>query len=58
MLDKIIGYIKKGQEEGAKLLTGGKRIGNKGFYIEPTVFSDVTDDMTIAREEVSDILNY
>ena len=53
MLDKILGYIRKGQAEGAKLLTGGKRIGDKGFYIEPTVFSDVTDDMTISREEVS-----
>lgn len=52
MMDKVLGYIEKGKSEGAKLLTGGKRVGTKGFYIEPTVFSDVTDDMTIAREEV------
>lgn len=52
MLEKILGYIKKGQKEGAKLMTGGKRIGTSGYYVEPTVFTDVTDEMAIAREEV------
>ncbi|XP_045534832.1 aldehyde dehydrogenase 1A1 [Papilio machaon] len=52
MMNKVLGYIEKGKKEGAKLLTGGKRIGNSGFYIEPTVFADVTDDMTIAKEEI------
>ncbi|KPJ18957.1 Retinal dehydrogenase 1 [Papilio machaon] len=52
MMNKVLGYIEKGKQEGAKLLTGGKRIGNSGFYIEPTVFADVTDDMTIAKEEI------
>ncbi|CAG2170474.1 unnamed protein product, partial [Oppiella nova] len=41
-----------GREEGAKLLTGGKRWGSEGYYIEPTVFTDVTDNMKIAREEI------
>ncbi len=45
-------YIAKGVEEGARLVTGGKRINRDGFYIEPTVFADVTDDMVIAREEI------
>ena len=45
---KIMSYIEKGQKEGAKLLTGGKRVGNKGWFVEPTVFADVKDDMTIA----------
>ena len=45
-------YIDIGKKEGAKLLTGGKRVGNKGWFVEPTVFSDVTDDMTIAKEEI------
>jgi betaine-aldehyde dehydrogenase len=45
-------YIQKGIEEGARLVKGGKRIGNEGFYIEPALFADVTDDMTIAREEI------
>lgn len=49
---KILGYIEIGQKEGAKLLCGGKRFGNRGYFIEPTVFADVTDDMTIAREEI------
>ena len=45
-------YINIGQKEGAKLLTGGKRVGNKGWFVEPTVFADVNDDMTIAKEEI------
>lgn len=53
MMNKVLGYIVSGKLEGAKLETGGKRIGNSGFFIEPTVFSDVTDDMKIAQEEVS-----
>lgn len=40
--------------EGAKLECGGKGLGRKGFFIEPTVFSNVTDDMRIAKEEVRD----
>lgn len=51
-LDTVLGYIEKGKEEGAKLITGGQRIGDKGFFVEPTIFADVTDDMTIAREEI------
>lgn len=50
--NKILNYIDIGQKEGAKILTGGKRVGKKGFFIEPTVFADVHDDMTIAREEI------
>lgn len=45
-------YIAKGVEEGARLVTGGKRLAGQGFFIEPTVFADVTDDMVIAREEI------
>ena len=48
----VEGYIQKGIEEGARLVKGGKRIGNEGYYIEPALFADVTDDMTIAREEI------
>lgn len=50
--DKIMGYIDKGNEQGASCLTGGTRYGDKGYFIEPTVFADVTDDMTIATEEI------
>ncbi|CAH2244162.1 jg23468 [Pararge aegeria aegeria] len=52
MMNKVLGYIEKGKSEGAKLLTGGKRIGTTGFYIEPAVFADVKDDMAIAKEEI------
>lgn len=45
-------YITKGQEEGARLVAGGAQLDRDGFYLEPTVFADVTDDMTIAREEI------
>jgi len=50
--DKILSYISKGQEAGAKCVTGGKRFGNKGFFIEPTIFDRVTDDMPIATDEI------
>ena len=48
----VQGFIEKGIAEGARLVTGGKRIDRDGWYLEPTVFADVTDDMTIAREEI------
>ncbi|MEZ6127734.1 MAG: aldehyde dehydrogenase family protein [Planctomycetaceae bacterium] len=50
--DKIMGYIQSGNSEGATCLTGGQRRGSRGFFIEPTVFSNVTDDMKISREEI------
>lgn len=51
-LDRVLGYIKSGVEEGAHLATGGKRIDRSGFFIEPTVFTGCTDDMRIVREEI------
>ena len=51
-LDIALGYIAKGEAEGARLVYGGKAIEREGFYMQPTVFADVTDDMTIAREEI------
>jgi len=50
--DKIMGYIESGNSEGATCLTGGQRRGSRGFFIEPTVFTNVTDDMKISREEI------
>jgi aldehyde dehydrogenase (NAD+) len=50
--DKIMGYIESGREQGGKLLLGGQRIGERGYFIEPTVFADVRDEMTIAQEEI------
>jgi aldehyde dehydrogenase (NAD+) len=50
--DKVMGYIDSGKKEKATLATGGGRVGDKGYFIEPTVFTDVQDDMKIAREEI------
>jgi aldehyde dehydrogenase (NAD+) len=50
--DRIMGYIDAGQKGGAKMLTGGRRVGEKGYFIEPTVFDGVTDNMSIAKEEI------
>lgn len=50
--NKILELIQSGVAEGARLECGGQGLGRKGFFIEPTVFSNVTDDMRIAKEEV------
>jgi aldehyde dehydrogenase (NAD+) len=50
--DKVMSYIESGVQEGAQLLCGGKRAGERGFFIEPTVFADVRDGMKIAQEEI------
>lgn len=52
VFDKVCRLIESGKAEGAVLETGGRRKGTKGLFIEPTVFSNVRDDMRIAREEV------
>ncbi|UYV60901.1 hypothetical protein LAZ67_1002730 [Cordylochernes scorpioides] len=51
-LDKILEMIKSGKDQKAKLVCGGKRIGTSGYFVEPTIFADVKDDMRIAREEI------
>jgi aldehyde dehydrogenase (NAD+) len=50
--DKILSYIDAGKKEGAKLVTGGKRFGDAGYYIEPTLFTGVQDNMKIATDEI------
>src|SRR6202007_944182 len=50
--DRVMGFIEAGKKEGAKLLTGGDRSGNKGYFVQPTVFDNVTDNMKIAKEEI------
>uniref|UniRef100_A0A9I9DXB8 Aldehyde dehydrogenase 1 n=1 Tax=Cucumis melo TaxID=3656 RepID=A0A9I9DXB8_CUCME len=51
-MDKILKYIEHGKREGATLVTGGNRIGNVGYYIEPTIFTDVEEDSLIAQDEI------
>jgi len=51
----VLGYIETGKKEGAKLIAGGNRVsvdGGKGFFIEPTIFGGVKNEMTIAQEEI------
>ncbi|XP_044961338.1 aldehyde dehydrogenase family 2 member C4-like isoform X1 [Hordeum vulgare subsp. vulgare] len=50
--ERVLNYIDHGKREGATVLTGGKPCGQRGYYIEPTVFTDVKDDMIIAKEEI------
>jgi acyl-CoA reductase-like NAD-dependent aldehyde dehydrogenase len=51
-LERVTGYIETGKREGAVATTGGKRVGDHGYFVEPTVFDNVRDEMTIAREEI------
>jgi aldehyde dehydrogenase (NAD+) len=50
--DKILSYVDIGKKDGADCVSGGKRFGDKGFFVEPTLFTGVKDDMRIAREEI------
>src|SRR5439155_22714236 len=51
-MERILSYVEAGTKEGAQCLTGGKRFGTRGYYVEPTLFAGVTDDMKIAKEEI------
>ncbi|CAF2364132.1 unnamed protein product [Rotaria sp. Silwood2] len=51
-MDKVLDLIDSGKRGGAKLLVGGQRVGDKGFFVQPTLFSDVKDNHQIAREEI------
>jgi acyl-CoA reductase-like NAD-dependent aldehyde dehydrogenase len=53
-LDRVLGYIDAGRKEGARLVTGGNRVRveSGGFFVEPTVFDGVRNDMRIAQEEI------
>ena len=50
--DRVMSYIRQGGEEGAKLVSGGSPVDSPGFFISPTVFTDLTPNMTISREEI------
>ncbi|XP_073424923.1 retinaldehyde dehydrogenase 3 [Dendrobates tinctorius] len=50
--NKVLEFIQSGKDQGAKLECGGSAVGEQGFFIKPTVFSEVTDDMRIAKEEI------
>lgn len=50
--DKILSYIKKGRDEGAKCVLGGEPVGDKGYFVKPTIFTGVKDEMAIATDEI------
>lgn len=50
-LIKLLDFVKRGVKEGAQLIYGGKRLNRPGWYFEPTIFTNVTDDMYVAKEE-------
>lgn len=50
--NRIMGYIDAGKSSGAEMLCGGGRVGTRGYFIEPTIFDNVTDNMKIAEEEI------
>ncbi|HYW09212.1 MAG TPA: betaine-aldehyde dehydrogenase [Longimicrobium sp.] len=54
-MERVLGYVQKGKDEGAELLSGGERVevnGMRGYFLNPTIFDRVTPEMTIAREEI------
>ena len=50
--NKVLSYVESGRQEGAKLMCGGDRVGDRGYFVAPTVFADVKDEMKIAQEEI------
>lgn len=51
-LDRILQYIEDGIQGGARVITGGKRVDREGYFVHPTIFADVTEDMKIVKEEI------
>ncbi len=51
-IDRVCGFLESGVEEGARTVTGGKRFGDKGYFVEPTVITNTRPDMKIVREEI------
>ncbi|KAL1425609.1 hypothetical protein MTO96_019036 [Rhipicephalus appendiculatus] len=51
-MERVLSLVEAGKREGARLHCGGQRHGSRGYFVQPTVFSDVRDDMSIAREEI------
>ncbi len=47
-----MGFLDQGKQEGAEIVTGGERIGSAGFFMQPTILANTTDDMSVVREEI------
>ena len=51
-LERVSGYVEQGESDGATVVTGGNRIGDQGYFIEPTILTDLKPDMSVMREEI------
>jgi len=51
-MESVLSYVHTGREEGARLTHGGSRVGDQGYFVQPTIFTEVNNDMKIAREEI------
>jgi aldehyde dehydrogenase (NAD+) len=51
-MERILNYVDTGRGQGATAVFGGQRVGKRGFYVQPTILTDVTEEMTVSREEI------
>ena len=51
-LERVSGYVEQGENDGATVITGGGRLGNEGYFIEPTILTDTRPEMSVIREEI------
>jgi acyl-CoA reductase-like NAD-dependent aldehyde dehydrogenase len=49
---KVLGYIQQGKQSGAKAVAGGDKVGDKGYFVKPTVLTNTSDDMSVVKEEI------
>jgi phenylacetaldehyde dehydrogenase len=49
---RVTGYLEAGRQQGAKVVTGGSRVGDQGYFVQPTVLTDTKPDMSVIREEI------
>jgi phenylacetaldehyde dehydrogenase len=50
--DRVTGYLESGRQQGAQFVTGGNRVGNSGYFVEPTVLTKTNDNMKVVQEEI------
>ncbi len=50
--EKVLGYLSQGQQDGANAVSGGDRSGDRGYFVQPTILTDTTNDMSVVQEEI------
>ena len=51
-LNRVLGFFDSGKQEGARAMAGGERLGDKGYFVKPTVYADTNHDMRLVKEEI------